>query len=200
MDDTQTSMLALMRLTLTRPKAAARQVLAWPVPRAALWQALALVVILSLLLTYLTDRLMPSSMDSLLPEFRNTPLLTAAMLGGLTLVSVWVIDRVGRRMGGTGDFQGALRIVVWLQALMLVLQAVQAVLMVVYPPFAVLLGPLSFGLSLWLMTNFIAVLHGFRSLLAVFGMILVCAMALGFVLFFILALAGIGLPTEIPNV
>ncbi|MGB8622478.1 MAG: Yip1 family protein [Paracoccaceae bacterium] len=200
MDDTLKSLLVMARDTVTDPKEGARRVLSLPLPREALWQALALVVIISLLLTHLTDRLMPSPTDPLMPAFRDMPLLTVAILGGLTVLMVVAIDRVGRLMGGTGNFEGALRITIWLQFVMLLVQAVQVFFMVVFPPIAVLLGPLAFGLSLWLLTNFIAVLHGFEKLLPVFLMILVTALALGFALFFILTLAGVHLPTELTNV
>ncbi|MHC0053897.1 Yip1 family protein [Actibacterium sp. D379-3] len=200
MNDSLKSLFVLMRDTLRDPKEGARRVLSLPLPREALWQALALVVIVSLLMTHLGDRLMPAPTDPLLPMFRDAPFLTVIILGALTLLTVQATYRVGRLMGGNGTFEGALRLILWLQMIMLCLQAAQLLFMVVFPLFAVLLGPISLVLSLWLLTNFVAVLHGFRALFPVFLMILVTAMVLGFALVFVLSLAGIGLPTEMTDV
>lgn len=195
-----TSLLVLARDTLRDPKEGARQVLALPLPRHAAWEGLALVLILGLLLTYLTNFLLPAPAEPLLPFFGASPILTAAFLGGVTLITVGAIYGVGRMMGGTGSFEGALRLTVWLQFIMLVIQVIQTLFLLVLPIVAALIGPLAFGLMLWLLANFIAVLHGFRSLGAVFIMILVTTFALGFILFFLLALFGVTLPTEVHNV
>ncbi|WP_212523271.1 Yip1 family protein [Actibacterium sp. MT2.3-13A] len=199
-DNTLTSLLILARDTVRRPQEGARRVLSLPLPPRAAWDGLALVLILSLLLTHLTNLILPAPVDPLLPLFANSPLLTAAILGGFMVAMVTAIYGVGRVMGGHGTFEGALRLTVWLQFIMLVIQVVQTGFLLVLPIVAVLIGPLAFGLMLWLLTNFIAVLHGFRSLGAVFMMIMVTAFGLGFVLFFLLALFGVTLPTEMPHV
>lgn len=200
MSDTLKSLLIMGRDTLADPKEGARRVLSLPLPRRALWQALALVVIVSLLLTHVSDRLMPSSLDPMAPIFRSAPFLTVVIFGALTLVTVLALYHVGRMMGGTGSFEGALRLTLWLQLIMLAVQVVQVFFLLVYPPVAALLGPAAFVLSMWLLTNFAAVLHGFRSLLPVFLMIVATAFFLGIVLFFVLTLFGISLPTEMPDV
>jgi hypothetical protein len=103
-------------------------------------------------------------------------------------------------MGGSGTLEGAVRLIALLQFIMLLLQAVQVVFLLVLPPIADLIGLLSVGLMLWLLTNFIAVLHGFRSLLGVFLMILATTFVLSFVLVFLLSLLGVSLPMEMSHV
>ena len=82
--------------------------------------------------------------------------------------------------GGTGSFPDTLLAMVWLQFLMLGLQVIQLVLMVLFPPLAAIVNLAGFAIFLWLLTNFIAELHGFRSLLAVFGGIIFGMILLGF--------------------
>ena len=52
---------------------------------------------------------------------------------------------------------------------------------------------------LWLLTNFVAVLHGFRSLGMVFVMIVVSAFAVTFVLSIVMSILGI-VPSGVVNV
>lgn len=79
-------------------------------------------------------------------------------------------------------------VVVWLQLLMLGVQVAQLLALVVLPPLAGLIGLIGFVGFVWLMVNFIAELHGFRSLGLVFGGIIVTFIAAAFVLAILLAL------------
>ncbi|MGC9370947.1 MAG: Yip1 family protein [Paracoccaceae bacterium] len=199
-DNTLTSFLILARDTVRDPKAGARRVLSLPLPPRAAWDGLALVLVLSLILGYLTTMLLGAPADPLLPGLAPSPLLAAVIQGGSLLVMIGAIHGVGRMMGGTGTLEGAVRLTAWLQFIMLLLQVAQAVFLLVLPGVAGLIGLLSIVLMLWLLTNFIAVLHGFRSLVAVFMMILATTFALSFVLIFLLALFGVSLPTEMSHV
>jgi hypothetical protein len=49
---------------------------------------------------------------------------------------------------------------------------------------------------MWLLTNFVAVIHGFRSLGQVFVMILVSLFVLAFVLSILLTLVGVTVPGQ----
>ncbi len=194
------SFAQIVRDTILDPRAAAGRALGLDLPRAVLWQVLVLVVILGMLQTFAYDALLPSPAENaLMPFFGNQPLLTAGIAFAATLAMVVAMHRVGRAFGGTGDFDGALRLTVWLQTVMLFLNVVQMVLLVVLPPLAALMGIVNLGLMLWLMTNFVAVLHGFRALFPVFVMIIVTGFAMGFALFFLLMMTGVIVPPEVAN-
>jgi Na+/H+-dicarboxylate symporter len=60
--------------------------------------------------------------------------------------------------------------------------------MVVLPPVGAIVNLAGFVIFLWLLTNFIAELHGFRSLLAVFGGIIFGMVLLAFGLAVVLLL------------
>ena len=99
-----------------------------------------------------------------------------------------LIHRVGKAFGGRGSFPDALLIVVWLQLLTLALQLLQLVASLVAPPLVGVIGLGGFVLFLWLMTAFIAELHGFASRGLVFLGMILTAIAAGFVLGIVLIL------------
>jgi hypothetical protein len=200
MSETLISLIGLARDTVLRPQDGARRVLALPYPRALWWQALALVVILGLMMTYLSNALIPAPADPMMAFFNDAPLVTALIAFGATLAMVICIHRVGRALGGHGSFDGALRLTVWLQAVMLLFNAVQIFFLIALPPFAVLMGFVNIGLTLWLLTNFVAVLHGFKSLFPVFLMILLTGFALGLTFFMLLSMTGALMVPELYDV
>ena len=71
---------------------------------------------------------------------------------------------------------------VWLQLLTVALQLLQLVASVIAPPLAGLIGLGGFVLFLWLMTAFIAELHGFRSRGLVFLGMVLTALGAGLIL------------------
>lgn len=179
---------ALARLTLSDPRRAARVLLAEGVPTRARSAGLLLVAVVSALLASLQAFEGTGPMDPLSAFMLSSPFRAAVMQWLFLALSVVLVDRVGRAFGGRGSFADALLVVVWLQLLMLVLQVAQLVVTFVSPVLAGLLGLAGFGVFLWLMTTFIAELHGFASRGLVFlGMVLTC-LATGFVLGILLIL------------
>ncbi|MBK5934265.1 Yip1-like protein [Rhodovulum imhoffii] len=183
-------LLGLARDTVSNPREGAGRVLAMPLREGQLWQALALIVVLSVLLTQAGDMLVPAPVDPLLPVFMQNPLLTATIQGALLVVMVFAIYWIGRGFGGRGGFGGALRLTVLLQFIMVCLQVVQTVALIVLPPVAGLIGILGIGLFFWLLSHFVTVLHGFRSPLKVFFMILLSMAGIVFGLSLVLSLLG----------
>ena len=175
-------MIALAKLTLQDPRQAARALLAEGVPLPARTAGLILVAVVSALLASLQIRLDPQDMDPLSAMLLASPFRAALVQWGFMALSVVLIYRVGRAFGGTGSFPDALLIVVWLQCLTLVLQLLQLVSGIIAPPLAGIIGLGGFALFLWLMTHFIAELHGFHSRGLVFAGMLLTAIAAGLIL------------------
>lgn len=173
---------SLMQLTLQDPTRAARELLAERVPLSARTAGLLLVAVLSALLTGLQvgGGLQPT--DRLTAFMLASPFRTAVLQWGFLALSVVLIHRVGRAFGGRGSFPDALLIVVWLQTLMLGFQLIQLVVSPILPGLAGLIGLVSFGVYLWLLTVFIAELHGFASRGLVFLGMVLSALAAGFAL------------------
>jgi hypothetical protein len=175
-------LISLAQLTLQDPRQATRALLAEDVPLPARTAGLLLVAVLSALLASLQARLGGQVLDPVSALILASPFRAAVVQWLFLGLSVILIYRVGRAFGGKGQLADALLIVVWLQLLMLALQGLQLAVSLVSPSLAGIIGLAGFALFLWLMTAFIAELHGFASRGAVFAGMLATILATGFFL------------------
>lgn len=161
-----------LRLSLADPRNGARAVLGLNLQPGERLGLLALVAILNVLAVELFVRLTPDTPDPFIAAFIDRPAAFAGMqLGGMLLMA-GLIHGVGRLFGGQGRMVKALDIVIWLQAILLVLQVGQILAMVLLPPLALVFGLASVGVLLWMLPQFVAELHGFRSAFVTFlGMV-----------------------------
>jgi Yip1 domain len=180
MDLTLPDLVALMRLTLQAPRKGARRIMEMNLPINARWLALLLVAAGSAIGTHLSIALMPPEQREMILALIASPMSTALMQAGIWAVIAAAIAVGGRMRGGEGTFPDALILMAWLQFMLLCLQLVQVAAGVVLPILADLIGLAGLGLLLWLLTNFVAELHGFRSLVAVFAGLVAGAFALMF--------------------
>jgi hypothetical protein len=190
----------LMRLSLSDPNEAASRLLQHKLNRNTLWLAMALIVVLSVILQQLSSFLIPVSPDKVLLPILQSPFLAVLVIWGVMVLMVFCIYYIGRSFGGLGHFDGALSIVIWLQAIMVVIQLAQLVLLLTVPPLAVLLGLVGGVLFLWLLVNFIAALHGFKSLGLVLVGIVASMVGVAFGLSLIGAIFAVAIGIEVPNV
>ena len=161
-----------MRLTLREPRRAARVVIGWPLSTGERWTILALMAVGSTLSAELFVTLSPESAEPAMMVILANPFVFAAMQFGGLAVMASLIFAVGRQFGGLGSFAGALSIMGLIQAVLFVLQLAQIIALAILPPLAVVIGLASLVLTLVLMPNLIAELHGFRSAFLTFlGMI-----------------------------
>ena len=192
MPDLKTLFIDLTRLTLREPRKAAARVLAIQVTRPVLWQALVLVVVLGAIQTIISDYMvlfMAGPGATLL--FAANPLVTSVMALGGTVVMVHAIHRIGVMFGGRGDLDGALKIAIWVQAVLLLFNTAQLILMLFAPVLSALMGMVNVGILFWLMTVFIAVLHGFQSYPKVLLGIFLSALMLGMAFIILLSVTGL---------
>lgn len=172
---------AFLRLavnTVTAPRDVARLLLAMNLPAQALWLAFALVIVLNTLMFSASLMLVPAD-DMFGPVLAN-PTVFGAMLAVSVGALIVAVTLCGRPLGGVAQYRHIAILVIWLQALRVLLQAIVAVV-----------GPMSLFLSgilisagsvlgVWIFVNFIDVAHetgsllraGFILLLAVVGMML----------------------------
>lgn len=179
-------LFSLFRQSITAPRLAARRVIDMPVPQAAVWQAFVLSVVLSVLQSEVFARLLPGA-GGLLFQMPNSPL--ASVIVGVVSLFAMVLATyyVGRLFKGEGSFDGALRINIWLQLAVVALNLIQLVLFLLIPPMSLIIGVASIIVMMWMLTNFVAELHGFRALFPVFVMIILTGMALFFLLVLVLS-------------
>lgn len=191
---TLNALLVLVIQTLRNPREGASTLLNAAPPRQVIWEMLALVVVVSVLLAHLTSMLAPGVMGGAAGPFNLSPITTGLVQGVLLVIMVYAIFWIGRGFGGTGSLEETLLLVTWLQFILVCVQVLQTVSLFVIPALAGLLGILALGLFFWLLVNFVAILHGFKSLVMVFVGIILSAFALIFALSLLLALIGVTLP------
>ncbi len=193
MDTSPTAVLGLAREIISDPRGAARMIIYSRIPMNARWLALAVVVVLSVVFGQLSVTLMmqPAGM---MGAVLTSPSVSILLQAGVLLMIAIAMHQVGRMFGGGGNFPDAMLLVAALQGVMILVQVVQIVALLLLPPLAGIVSLIGFGVFLWVLTGFVAELHGFRSLLNVFGMVIVTAFSIAFLLAMLLAMIGIAPP------
>ncbi|MGB5067898.1 MAG: YIP1 family protein, partial [Albidovulum sp.] len=195
---------SLMGETLRAPQSAARRLMTMNPPMEARWLGLVLVAVLALLVSRAsvpfigTEDIGP--VMSKAREMSRT-LATHPWIGvpvqALSLLAVAVAMQViGRLFGGTGRFADALLLFVWLEFLMALLQGLQLLAVLAVPVLGALIGLASYGLFLWLMTQFTAALHGFVSPMRVFAGMVVSFFAVILIAAVLMLLFGVVVPVQ----
>lgn len=177
------------RDTIRAPQEAAQAFLALNLPRNVLWLGLALVITLSTLLASAVLLMVP------MPEAgAGVPMpVVMGIVQAVFLVLVSLgIAVIGARFGGKGDFDGALALMVWLQAVFLVVQAFQIVAIAIgLSVLADIVSLASIPLFFWLMAQFVTVLHGFSSVWKTFWAIIMFLIAFAFLLSLVVTSFGL---------
>lgn len=156
--------------TIAHPAEASRIVLSERLDRGTLWSALALVSVLSTLVTALRNVLMPpGAADARLPDGQTvqvvlTPFAFAFIIFALLTILVFVLDLVGRVLGGRGELTGILTAVVWTQIVFLIVDLSLLVVMVMVPPLSSVAALVALVLITRASVHFLKVAHDFETL------------------------------------
>ncbi|WP_227420858.1 YIP1 family protein [Roseitranquillus sediminis] len=178
--------LTLALQALRNPREAATTLLSLGIPREALVPALALVIVLSVILTIITTELTPNDpMQASLP-----PLAIAAVMATLIAFFIFGLYRGGRAMGGTGSLPETVLLMTFLQFLLLLGQFVEILLWIAAPPLAGVFVIAVAILAFWININFIDVLHSYGSLLKSLALILAVSLGVALIFMFLLSLSG----------
>lgn len=191
-DGTLSGLMQAARFTIQDPRAAARALMEMRLPMSVRWLAFGVVVTGSSLMTVLAIQFSSAGGDPAVAQVLSQPIALAMMQGVVMLVFAQLMARVGQMAGGMGGFPDALLLLTWVQVILMLVQVVQIVLEFVLPSVADLLGLLGLGLMFWLVTHFVAELHGFQSLGAVFAGVIATVLAAGFaVSVLLIAMVGV---------
>jgi hypothetical protein len=170
--------------TVVAPRDVARLLLAMNLPSQALWLAFALVIVLNTLMFSASLMLVPA--NDLFGAVLVNPTVFGAMLAVSVGALIVAVTLCGRPMGGRAGVSQIAILVIWLQALRVVMQAVVAVV----GPFSLFMSGVLISaasvLGIWIFVNFIDVAHEMGSLLRA-GLVLLLAvvgMMLGLSLIF----------------
>lgn len=181
------SVLLAMRATVKAPRMGARAVMQLGLPTSAGLMALALMLIVSSVLSLVAARLFVTEATEGLAAMLMNPMQMVLTQSVVLAITLMLVIGIGRRFGGQGTMAQAIVLMAWLEAILNMLQAVQLLLLFVSPTLADMVGFVSILLFLWLLANFVTELHGFHSPIKVLMMIL----AIGFVLSFVMAFLGV---------
>lgn len=186
----------LVILSVTKPAEAARQILAFQVPREALWTALFLAAVLNTLFYQLSRFLMPG--PSPFPGALESPGIYLGLVAAGLIITIYAIFRAGRMMGGQGTLDDVMKLMIWLQFLRVIAQIATLVLAFTIPMLAALMVLAATIAGLFIMINFIDQAHRFGSLGKAIGVLLLSGFALAFFVSILLTFAG-GVFLEIPS-
>jgi hypothetical protein len=184
-------LLRLARDTVVNPREGAETILSLGLPRRALWLAFALVVVLSMILGDILYLIAGVEDGPMTGPLIGSPIVLGLLQAAFLYMMAQAITHIGKMFGGSGQFDEAMTLVVWLQFIFIIVQIVQLVAVMLLPFAAGLVTVVAVGLFLWLLVNFIATVHGFTSLGLVFAMTIVSSFAILFLLSLALTLLGI---------
>ncbi|MEL6509103.1 MAG: YIP1 family protein [Pseudomonadota bacterium] len=187
MDLSLNTLSALLRLTFQDAREGAHAVLSLGVPRSALFLMVATVAVLSALMAGIFQLLVPQTVGP-------PPGVVAITIGGVILGTAIGLHYAGRAFGGTGELSDAIVLMVWLQVVLLLIQAMQNIVLLVAPGAVGIVFLLAFGYTLWLMINFIDVLHNFKSRARAAVLLLLTLVGLSVGLGMIFSILGISVP------
>lgn len=176
---------ALLRLTLVDPARGARAVLSLGVPREHHWTLFLLAIALSGAVYQATVLIVQPQV----PEGAAMPsgFMAAAVTGGSIILLSLAIRWIGRLAGGSGGLEDVLLLVIWFQFVLVALQVVELAVMLLVPTLGAVVFYAFLAYVVWVLTNFIAVVHGFASLGRVFLGMVLALFAFAFLLSLILA-------------
>ena len=186
--------LALARLTLRDPQRAARILMQNQLGRPVLIEAAVLVVTLEVLAAFIGQWINPVPQSGFAASMFSSPLLLTIMQIAVLYLTVLAVFLIGRIFGGTGLFDQTLQLMLWLQLLTLAVEVAEIPLFLILGNAQSLIGLITLATAIfatWLTVNFIAVLHGFSSLLKVFAGLMGTSIILAFLLMVFLVRFGL---------
>lgn len=178
--------------TVPEPRKVAREVQGLGYPRPVLWQTLGFLLVAATFLAVIASILFPADPEAV-GEIVASPLLTGIAQAVISVLTVFAIYRIGRAFGGIGSFDQALLTVIWLQFVLLIIELGVVFLGLFAPALALILWLMGLVMTFWILSHFVAEMHGFRSAGAVFASILLVLLVFAVVLSFILAAIGISI-------
>ena len=175
---------------IAQPRAFARSVIAWDPPMPVRWQVFVLSTVIASVMTTFAYAISPN----VPPEpGAMGPLVSAVAELGINLLTVVLVQGVGQLFGGKGRFADALLLVAAMQFLLLPVQFLLCAAVVALPVLFLPLIGVAVVLTFWLLSHFIAELHGFDSAGRVFGVVV------GLMVLVSLALAPFIAPLIVPG-
>lgn len=168
MDFSLRSISEMIRFSVQSPRSAARSLIAMNLPIAARWLMFFFAVIASALASHIGFKMLPADAQAFWADAMSRPIQSAIMQAGFWLLAVVFLHKMGRFSAKSGSFADTLLLVSWWQIVFFALQAAQIFTLMIIPPIGELLGLVGLVVLLWLLTQFVMELHGFKRTWRVF--------------------------------
>ena len=165
--------------SVTEPRAVARWLFDLRLDDGVLLTAFALVLVLNGLLTAFFNTLL--TLNPVVAPLAAKPFIYVGGLGAILVGVAVALTWAGRVLGGAASFRKVATLLIWLQLLRLIAQAVVLFSALIMPMIASLLSLAASVTGIWIVLNFLAEAHNFPSLAkAAFALLLgMTAVALG---------------------
>lgn len=194
MEMTMAHIAGLVRLTFAKPREAAQVVMRMPLALQDRWAAVALMAVLSAFLMQAMAALLPPAVGPNGEVLQPVgPFFWAGMVAIGMVLTASLAFAVGRWRGGKGELADAVILIAWLQFIQLLMVVLQLVLLATVPLLTPVVEIGAVLLFLWLLVNFVAEMHGFRSLGLVFLGVVVTFVVAVFSMSLLLLMLGVGL-------
>ena len=184
--------------TLRNPANAAEQMMGLNLSRQTLYEALFAAAIIYAIAMSIPLLLIPQDID--VPGLFGMPLAMSALFAGALVVMAHLFFWAGRAMGGQGEMNDILTIVVWLQGLRAIFQLVVVVLSFIVPGLAGLVGIAMSLYGVYILIQFLKVGHRFENGYQSAGLIVVVITGLVLGLALLLSLLGVSIEGANANV
>jgi hypothetical protein len=183
--------------TVQSPRTAAQKIMSLDLSRDVLWTGLILAGAVNSIIYSFS---LLSADTSMLPTLFRNPLMFFVLITGVLALTVHAFYWTGRAFGGQGNLGELLALLVWLQGLRVVAQAVMFVLLLVSPAIGQLFSLMVGILGLWITVNFVTEALRLPGLMHGLGVLVVAAVGMVFGLAILAALIGvaaIGVPANV---
>jgi len=185
-------LLQMMSLSVRDPAEAARRLIALDLDRSTLWTALVLVAVINTLLQAVVLLLVPPPPP--LGGLFASPLVSASLLLGWMVLSVYAILWAGRSLGGTARLEDVMTVLVWLHLLWAVVRVGVLVLLVMAPMLSTLFILGATALGLWILVHFVDQAHHLNSPAKAVGVLIAAFVGIVLGLSLAVSLLGLNLP------
>ena len=182
---------AFLRLavdSVTAPQDVARLLLSLRWSREALLLSFALVVVLNALVFSATMLLAPPGDAEL--SLLASPMAFMFTLAGALALTIVAFTLAGRALGGTARIEDMAILMIWMQALRVLVQVAMVVVLAISSGLAALLIVATSALGIWILAHFINQAHGLDSLLRAVLVLLLGLTGTALALAFLLTLTG----------
>lgn len=194
---TSAELRSLAALTVTDPANAARVILSREPGREVLWLALALSVALASLLHGLSNMAFGAMT---MPGIPQSVVGYGALMGGGLVLTIAAIHRIGRLLGGQGSFLDVMAVMVWIQLVLVVVQAATLLLALTVPLLSALLALAANLVALYVTLHFIDQAHRLNSLMRAAAVLILSVLAIAVGVLVLLSFVGGPIPGATPYV